>query len=140
MMPKDGRDQIRGHDAIFFGAVGAPDVPDHVSLWGLRLAICQGFDQYANVRPVRLLPGIEGPLRNAAPGIDWVHRRVVTRPEISTRRQHPKVTSRPALGHVGQPHEVLATETAIFTRAGVTADHALRLCRVGPLVAASGNG
>jgi tartrate dehydrogenase/decarboxylase/D-malate dehydrogenase len=53
--------QLEGFDAIFFGAVGAPDIPDHVTLWELRLAICQGFDQYANVRPTRLLPGITGP-------------------------------------------------------------------------------
>ena len=50
MMPVDGREQIKDHDAIYFGAVGAPDVPDHISLWGLRLAICQPFDQYANVQ------------------------------------------------------------------------------------------
>ena len=63
MMPADGRDHIADHDAIFFGAVGAPDVPDHITLWGLRLAICQPFDQYANVRPTRILPGIVSPLR-----------------------------------------------------------------------------
>src|SRR5262245_43345351 len=51
MMPADGLDRLKDHDAIFFGAVGAPDIPDHITLWGLRLAICQGFDQYANVRP-----------------------------------------------------------------------------------------
>jgi tartrate dehydrogenase/decarboxylase / D-malate dehydrogenase len=56
---------LAGADAIYFGAVGWPEVPDHISLWGLRLAICQGFDQYACVRPVKLLPGIESPLRNA---------------------------------------------------------------------------
>ena len=73
MMPADGRDQIRHHDAIFFGAVGAPDVPDHITLWGLRLPICQGFDQYANVRPTKILPGITPPLRNCGPGdLDWV--------------------------------------------------------------------
>ena len=63
MMPADGREQIKDHDAIYFGAVGSPDVPDHVSLWGLRLAICQPFDQYANVRPARVLPGLRSPLR-----------------------------------------------------------------------------
>ena len=73
MMPDDWKEQIGGHDAIFFGAVGAPDVPDHVTLWGLRLAICQPFDQYANVRPTRILPGIVSPLRNVAgPELDWV--------------------------------------------------------------------
>ena len=62
MMPADGLATLRGFDAIYFGAVGAPDVPDHITLWGLRLAICQPFDQYANVRPARLLPGIQSPL------------------------------------------------------------------------------
>ena len=73
MMDEDGLEQLAGFDAIFFGAVGWPGVPDHVSLWGLRLAICQGFDQYACVRPVRLLPGVPSPLRAAtAESVDWV--------------------------------------------------------------------
>ncbi len=73
MMAPDGLDQLRNFDAIYFGAVGWPDVPDHVALWGLRLAICQGFDQYACVRPGVLLPGIESPLRNGTPEtIDFV--------------------------------------------------------------------
>jgi tartrate dehydrogenase/decarboxylase/D-malate dehydrogenase len=73
MMDADGLDRLKNFDAIYFGAVGWPGVPDHVSLWGLRLAICQGFDQYANVRPVRLLPGVPSPLKNAtAETMDWV--------------------------------------------------------------------
>lgn len=64
MMPEDGLAQLRKHDAIYFGAVGAPDIADHITLWGLRLPICQGFDQYANVRPTRILPGIPTPLRD----------------------------------------------------------------------------
>jgi tartrate dehydrogenase/decarboxylase / D-malate dehydrogenase len=73
MMDADGLDRLRQFDAIYFGAVGWPGVPDHVSLWGLRLAICQGFDQYANVRPVRLLAGVPSPLKNAsAETLDWV--------------------------------------------------------------------
>ena len=67
MMPEDGLATIRKHDAMFFGAFGFPGVPDHVSLWGLRLAICQGFDQYVNLRPTRLLPGIQSPLASASP-------------------------------------------------------------------------
>jgi tartrate dehydrogenase/decarboxylase/D-malate dehydrogenase len=63
MMPKSGRDQIKDHDAILFGSAGEPDVPDHITLWGLRLAICQPFGQYANVRPTQILPGITSPLR-----------------------------------------------------------------------------
>jgi tartrate dehydrogenase/decarboxylase / D-malate dehydrogenase len=73
MMDPDGLDRLRAFDAIYFGAVGWPGVPDHVSLWGLRLAICQGFDQYANIRPVRLLPGVASPLKNAtADMMDWI--------------------------------------------------------------------
>ncbi|MBV9173940.1 MAG: tartrate dehydrogenase, partial [Chloroflexi bacterium] len=73
MMDDDGLETLRRFDAIYFGAVGWPGVPDHVSLWGLRLAICQGFDQYANIRPVRLLPGVESPLRAATrETMDWV--------------------------------------------------------------------
>jgi len=73
MMDEDGLERLAGFDAIYFGAVGWPGVPDHVSLWGLRLAICQGFDQYACIRPVQLLPGITSPLRNATPeSMDWV--------------------------------------------------------------------
>ena len=73
MMDEDGLAQLAGFDALYFGAVGWPTVPDHVSLWGLRLAICQGFDQWANVRPVTFLPGIESPLRKAAEtDLDWV--------------------------------------------------------------------
>jgi tartrate dehydrogenase/decarboxylase / D-malate dehydrogenase len=73
MMPADGLEVLAGFDAIYFGAVGWPGVPDHVSLWGLRLAICQGFDQWANVRPVRFLPGVPSPLRQAYDTeLDWV--------------------------------------------------------------------
>ena len=73
MMPADGLEKLKKFDAIYFGAVGAPDVPDHITLWGLRLPICQGFDQYANVRPTKILPGITSPLRNVGIGdLDWV--------------------------------------------------------------------
>lgn len=73
MMAPDGLDQLRGFDAIYFGAAGWPTVPDHISLWGLRLAICQGFDQWANVRPVRFLRGVRSPLRAADDTrLDWV--------------------------------------------------------------------
>src|SRR5262249_52493468 len=73
MMPENGRSQIRHPDAILFGSAGHPDIPDHITLWGLRLAICQPFDQYANVRPTRVLPGITSPLRHVvAKELDWV--------------------------------------------------------------------
>jgi tartrate dehydrogenase/decarboxylase/D-malate dehydrogenase len=76
MMPKDGLASIRGHDAIFLGAVGFPGVPDHVSLWGLLIPIRREFQQYVNLRPVRLMPGVPSPLANRKPGdIDfWVVR------------------------------------------------------------------
>src|SRR5579862_3473107 len=110
MMPADGMETLKGFDAIYFGAVGAPDVPDHITLWGLRLPICQGFDQYANVRPTKILPGITSPLRNVGPGdLDWVIVRENSEGEYS--------------GHGGRVHrglpEEVATETAIFTRRGV---------------------
>jgi len=73
MMPTDGVETVRAFDAIYFGAVGWPTVPDHVSLWGLRLAICQGLDQWANIRPVRFLPGVDHPIRDAIErGLEWI--------------------------------------------------------------------
>lgn len=125
MMPQDGLAQIRGHDAILFGAVGAPDVPDHVTLWGLRLAICQGFDQYANVRPTRILPGITSPLRAvSSPELDWVIVRE------NSEGEYAGVGGRV---HRGLPEEV-ATEVAVFTRAGVARimRYAFRLARSRP--------
>ena len=76
MMPEDGLAGIRGHDAIFLGAVGYPGVPDHVSLWGLLVPIRREFQQYVNLRPVRLMPGVHSPLAGRKPGdIDfWVVR------------------------------------------------------------------
>lgn len=110
MMPENGRDAIKDHDAIFFGAVGAPDVPDHITLWGLRLAICQPFDQYANVRPTRILPGIISPLRNVTgPELDWV---------IVRENSEGEYSGVGGRVHKGLPEEV-ATDVAMFTRAGV---------------------
>jgi tartrate dehydrogenase/decarboxylase/D-malate dehydrogenase len=110
MMPKDGLEQIRGFDAIYFGAVGAPDVPDHITLWGLRLPICQGFDQYANVRPTRIIPGVTSPLRNVGLGdLDWV---------IVRENSEGEYAGCGGRAHRGLPEEV-GTEVAIFTRVGV---------------------
>ena len=73
MMPEDGLQQLRRHDAIFLGAVGYPGVPDHVSLWGLLIPIRREFEQFINLRPVRLLAGIQSPLANRTPeDIDFV--------------------------------------------------------------------
>ena len=111
MMPADGLDKLKKFDAIFFGAVGAPDVPDHITLWGLRLPICQGFDQYANVRPTKILPGITPPLRNCGPGdLDWV---------IVRENSEGEYSGHGGRAHRGLPEEV-GTEVAIFTRVGVT--------------------
>jgi tartrate dehydrogenase/decarboxylase/D-malate dehydrogenase len=97
-------------DAILFGAVGDPLIPDHVTLWGLRLKICQSLDQYANVRPIRLLPGIQSPLRNvSAETLDWV---------IVRENSEGEYSGSGGRVHGGLPGEV-ATETAIFTRSGV---------------------
>lgn len=68
MMPEDGLEQLRPFDAIYLGAVGDPAVPDHISLWGLLIPIRRAFQQYVNLRPVRLFPGIYSPLRNYPPG------------------------------------------------------------------------
>ena len=111
MMPDDGIEKLRPFDAIYFGAVGAPDVPDHITLWGLRLPICQGFDQYANVRPTKLLPGIKTPLAGVEPGdLDWV---------IIRENSEGEYSGHGGRAHKGLPEEV-ATEVAIFTRVGVT--------------------
>jgi len=109
-MPADGLERIRAHDAIFLGAVGFPGVPDHISLWELLLPIRRTFQQYANVRPIRLMPGIQGPLRNYAPGdIDFVVIRENTEGEYSN------VGGRLL---AGSAHEVVVQES-VFTRRGV---------------------
>ncbi len=95
----------------FSARLAIPDVPDHITLWGLRLKICQGFDQYANVRPARVLPGITSPLRGINPGdFDWV---------IVRENSEGEYAGQGGRTHIGLPEEV-ATETAIFTRTGVT--------------------
>ncbi|MCC7017145.1 MAG: tartrate dehydrogenase [Rhodospirillales bacterium] len=110
MMPENGIELLKGVDAIYFGAVGDPDLPDHVTLWGLRLAICQGFDQYANVRPARLLPGILGPLRAVKPSdLDWIIVRENTEGEYSGAGGRV---------HRGLPEEV-GLDVAVFTRTGI---------------------
>src|SRR5271168_3392259 len=111
MMPENGRDQIRDHDAILFGSAGHPEIPDHITLWGLRLAICQSFDQYANVRPTRILPGVISPLRNVSgPELDWVIVRE------NSEGEYAGVGGRV---HQGLPEEA-ATDVSMMTRAGVT--------------------
>ncbi|KAM0563039.1 hypothetical protein ACHAPJ_001883 [Fusarium lateritium] len=110
-IPDGGLEQLKKHDAILFGAVGAPDVPDHISLWGLRLAICQPFQQYANVRPTRVMRGTQSPLRNCKIGdLDWV---------IIRENSEGEYAGQGGRSHRGHPWEV-ATEVAIFTRHAVS--------------------
>ena len=110
MMPADGLDALRDKDAILFGSAGDPHIPDHITLWGLRLKICQGFDQYANVRPTRILPGIDGPLKRCGPeDLNWV---------IVRENSEGEYSGVGGRVHQGHPIEA-ATDVSIMTRAGV---------------------
>lgn len=108
MMPEDGIDRLRDHDAILLGAVGWPGVPDHVSLWGLLLPIRREFDQYVNLRPVRLLSGVQSPLRDKIPGdIDfWVVRE-------NSEGEYSQIGGRTGVGD-----NEIVVQQAIFTRRG----------------------
>ena len=111
-IPDGGLEQLKRFNAILFGAVGDLRVPDHISLWGLRLAICQPFQQYANVRPTRVLRGVTSPLASsqANPGnLDWV---------IIRENSEGEYAGQGGRSHAGQPWEI-ATEVSIFTRHGV---------------------
>ncbi|MGA8116241.1 MAG: tartrate dehydrogenase [Actinocatenispora sp.] len=110
LMPADGIDRLAGHDAILLGAVGYPGVPDHVSLWGLLIPIRRAFDQYVNLRPVRLLPGVTSPLAGRdAKDLDMVVVRENSEGEYSQigGRHRP-----------GTPDEFVLQES-VFTRAGI---------------------
>ena len=110
MMAKDGLEILKPFDAIFFGAVGFPTVPDHITLRGLRLPICQGFEQYVCYRPNLLLPGVKSPLAGKRVGdIDFVVIRENTEGEYSGAGGR---------AHLGLPIEV-AVQTSVFTRVGV---------------------
>ncbi len=111
-VPEGGVDRLRSFDAILFGAVGDRRVPDDVSLWGLRLAIAQGLDLYANVRPARVLAGVRSPLGPGA-AIDWV---------VVRENSEGEYAGHGGRAHRGLPSEV-GTETAVFTRAGVERIH-----------------
>ena len=111
-IPDGGLEELKRFDAIYFGAVGSQKVPDHVSLWDLRLAICQGFDQYANVRPARVLPGVTSRL-NGADAIDWA---------IVRENSEGEYSGNGGRVHQGLPDEV-GTEVSVFTRKGVERIH-----------------
>ncbi len=110
MMPEDGLTTIRNHDGIFLGAVGFPGVPDHVSLWGLLIPIRRFFQQYANVRPVRLMPGIPCPLAGRKAGdIDMI---------VVRENNEGEYSSIGGRLHEGTDYE-LAMQESVFTRRGV---------------------
>jgi len=110
MMPEDGLDRLRLYDAIYLGAVGHPDVPDHVSLWGLLIPLRRSFQQYVNLRPVRLLAGVASPLRDRLPGdIDFYVVRENNEGEYS------EIGGRL---YSGTDHE-MAMQQSVFTRRGV---------------------
>jgi tartrate dehydrogenase/decarboxylase/D-malate dehydrogenase len=110
MMPANGLQALREHDAILFGSAGDPEIADHITLWGLRLKICQGFDQYANVRPIRILPGIDAPLKRCTPAqLNWV---------IVRENSEGEYAGIGGRVHQGHPTEV-ATDVSILTRTGV---------------------
>ena len=110
MMPANGLDALRNKDAILFGSAGDPDIADHITLWGLRLKICQGFDQYANVRPTRILPGIDGPLKRCKQeDLNWV---------IVRENSEGEYSGVGARVHQGHPIEA-ATDVSMMTRVGV---------------------
>jgi tartrate dehydrogenase/decarboxylase/D-malate dehydrogenase len=109
MMPPDGIAQLRGADAIYLGAVGYPGVPDHVSLWELLIPIRRQFQQYANIRPVRLMRGVRSPLSDRCPeDIDFVIVRENTEGEYSNRGRRE---------HAGTEEEVVIQES-VFSRSG----------------------
>ncbi|WP_194916551.1 tartrate dehydrogenase [Catenulispora rubra] len=111
MMPEDGLERLREHDAILLGAVGYPGVPDHVSLWGLLIPIRRGFQQYVNLRPIKVFEGVPSPVRGALPGeVDFV----VVRENVEG--EYSEIGGRMNRGF---PDE-LAVQEAVFTRAGVT--------------------
>jgi tartrate dehydrogenase/decarboxylase/D-malate dehydrogenase len=110
MMPADGLEALRDKDAILFGSAGDPHIPDHITLWGLRLKICQGFDQYANVRPTRILPGIDGPLKRCGPDdLNWV---------IVRENSEGEYSGVGGRVHQGHPIEA-ACDVSMMTRVGV---------------------
>jgi tartrate dehydrogenase/decarboxylase / D-malate dehydrogenase len=109
MMPADGLDRVRHHDALLLGAVGAPEVPDHVSLWGLLIPIRRRFRQYVNLRPIKVFDGVRSPLRDAD-AVDLV----VVRENVEG--EYSEVGGRFGRGF---PEE-MAVQEAVFTRAGVS--------------------
>jgi len=109
MMPSDGMEMVRSHDAIYFGAVGSPDVPDHVAVWGLVLGLRRELDLYVNLRPIKLFPGVPSPIKAAPEDVDIVFVRENTEGEYS------RLGGRFRAGLTGET----AVENSLFTRVGI---------------------
>jgi tartrate dehydrogenase/decarboxylase / D-malate dehydrogenase len=124
MMPADGLAQLREYDAVYLGSIGWPTVPDHVSLWGGLMPLRKAFELYVNLRPVRLLPGIKGPLADRGPAeIDMLFIRENTEGEYAGTG-----------GFVHSDHDYgLAVEVPVFTRKGIArcARYAFEQARAG---------
>ncbi|KAI1422426.1 tartrate dehydrogenase [Xylaria sp. FL1777] len=109
-MPKDGLDIMKKFDAVLFGAVGSPDIPDHISLWGLILPLRKGLDQYVNVRPIKLLPGLSSPLKSLDNGqLDWV---------IIRENSEGEYAGQGGTTHDDTPYTI-ANDVSVFTRHGI---------------------
>jgi len=125
MMPDNGLETLKNFDTIYFGSAGDPRIPDHITLWQLRLKICQGFEQYANVRPTRVLPGVRSPLANIGPGdFDWV---------IVRENSEGEYAGIGGRVHKGFDEEV-GMDVSVFTRSGIERIHrfAFELARTRP--------
>lgn len=125
MMPDDGLEALKKFDAIYFGSAGDPRIPDHITLWQLRLNICQSFEQYANVRPTRVLPGVKSPLADIGPGdFDWV---------IVRENSEGEYAGIGGRAHQGFDEEV-GMDVSVFTRSGIERIHrfAFELARTRP--------
>lgn len=110
MMPRDGLERLAEYDAIYLGAIGSPEIPDHLTLWGLIMPIRQAFDQYVNLRPVKLLPGVPSPLSDRGPeDVD-----------IVCVRENSEGEYADVGGRVHEHHEgEVAVQASVFTRRGV---------------------
>ncbi len=125
MMPEDGLEQLRPHDGIFLGAVGYPGVPDHVSLWGLLIPIRRAFQQYVNLRPLKLFAGVDTPLKGRGPGdIDFV---------VVRENNEGEYSEMGGRIYAGTEQEMVIQES-VFTRTGVdrVLSYAFELARSRP--------
>src|SRR6266849_4416419 len=119
MMPDDGWDVLQAHDAIFFGAVGSPDVPDHITIHGMLLPMRRKFDQYVNLRPAYLFDGVPSPLCDRDPKTGALRPKAPGSIDMLVYRENTEGEYAPIGGrlYAGTPHET-AIQTSVFTRRG----------------------